>query len=768
MENRLNSVINFDLHIHSYASKYKEAEGIVDNSTKENLGTLFEKLNEHKVALFSITDHNRFDVDLYLEAIKILKEQASRYPEVKNILSGVEFDVQLEDDLDKCHIITIFDTNNEEEKLNKIASVIDDNKLNKENEKYSKQDFEHILEKIGLNVILIACQRKDLYNKKGRESSLSDAVSDISQILQVGYIDALEFNKPQVQGILNNRLNKLNLPSALTLLSGSDCHDWEYYPKHDKNAKSVGFVHSKAKILPTFKGLLMAITSPKTRFKNIETEEPCIQAIACGEKKIYLSSGINVIIGENGSGKTTLLELLCEGNKKYAKDIIKKNNMSIIKSLSSINIKYIPQNYIVDKNTNLFRDEFGDNYLPVNNTLFIQEYEEFSDKLLEFLNKKIELNNVKNSLKLSSLPYTNMENKNCFLVQVLNNRAVNNKNTHKETYEEFKNLIETLKRINSKKNYEAYRKELTNALSILEKIFLQIEDNFRKIEYEIKVQNIVYGSIKNYLLRIKDETTDEQQRLIEFRTKRNNFITDLVEAMSKNAQKIELPNIPGPKKGVSQNYVKGFYFNTETNYNNKEMLPLFLSKMMTTDYSSIDSLNNIITEQHLIKAIRNCSDKDKILKCWRENFHKFKEEACDSMCYISDMDNHSIGNTLGEMSLSYYKYHTQDTKEWDILSIDQPEDNISNKNIKNHLIPYFNSIRSEKQLIFVTHNPLLVVNQDVDNVIFVESYNGKLNIQYGCLEYEDEETNILELVADNMDGGKETIARRLKVYGKSH
>ena len=106
MENRLNSVIKFDLHIHSYASKYKEVDGIVDNSKKENLGTLFEKLNEHKVALFSITDHNRFDTDLYLEAIRILKEHASSYPEVKNILSGVEFDVQLENDLDKCHIIT--------------------------------------------------------------------------------------------------------------------------------------------------------------------------------------------------------------------------------------------------------------------------------------------------------------------------------------------------------------------------------------------------------------------------------------------------------------------------------------------------------------------------------------------------------------------------------------------------------------------------------------------------------------------------------------
>jgi hypothetical protein len=65
----------------------------------------------------------------------------------------------------------------------------------------------------------------------------------------------------------------------------------------------------------------------------------------------------------------------------------------------------------------------------------------------------------------------------------------------------------------------------------------------------------------------------------------------------------------------------------------------------------------------------------------------------------------------------------------------------------------------------VTHNPLLVVNLDVDNVIFVKNNNGQISIKNGCLEYEDEKTDIIDLIAKNMDGGKETIEKRLKVYG---
>ena len=96
--------------------------------------------------------------------------------------------------------------------------------------------------------------------------------------------------------------------------------------------------------------------------------------------------------------------------------------------------------------------------------------------------------------------------------------------------------------------------------------------------------------------------------------------------------------------------------------------------------------------------------------------------------------------------------------------IDQPEDNLSSKNIANYLVKYFNRIRYKTQIILVTHNPILVVNLDVDNVIYLENNNGKITATSGCLE--DEKNNILNIVADVLDGGKETIERRLKIYGK--
>ena len=68
----------------------------------------------------------------------------------------------------------------------------------------------------------------------------------------------------------------------------------------------------------------------------------------------------------------------------------------------------------------------------------------------------------------------------------------------------------------------------------------------------------------------------------------------------------------------------------------------------------------------------------------------------------------------------------------------------------------------------VTHNPLLVVNQDVDNVIFVQKHGDTIDVVCGCLELENSDVNILDIVAKNMDGGKDSIEKRLRIYGKDN
>lgn len=768
MSNNLNSIIKFDLHIHSYASKYKEVDGIVDNSKKENLGTLFEKLNEHKVALFSITDHNRFDTDLYLEAIRILKEHASSYPEVKNILSGVEFDVQLENDLDKCHIITIFDTHNEGD-LYKIKEKIDENILSRD-AAYTKDAFEKLLKNIGLDTILIAQQRKGFDNHRGVDNSLGDAVSDVEKIIKVGYINAIEYQKPKVEGILKQNLREIS--TIIPLFSGSDCHDWNCYPYHDRINQNTNFRHSKAKILPTFKGLLMAISSPETRFNRRENlKNPQIKSIQINEHTIPLTQGINVIIGENGSGKSTILELINNRtNKTHIKKLKESNKIQVEGNIDLIQPKYIEQGYIVEKfkhPENLFSNGEETLFKDIDTKKFLEIYGQYAKNIKKCIEKNIHKNVSTHNL-VDTIVYKNVSNSSNYYIQITNiDNSQTLNNIHEEPFFNLKDLISNLEKLKQDAYYNSFIEKIDAALLILKDIYKEVKNNYIKQYISIETQNIIESCVKNYQRKIKDNSTAEDREKHEFEQAKCKFIKSIVDAVSNSILNIDWPEEPQILSGTSSVSTKGFKFNREAYYNQKSMLTDFLSAMFISKYQNIDAIKNIDNFKSFQEAVKNCTIVENIDKCWNDNLAKYFEMATKTEQYILDASNQQVGNTLGEMSLSYYDFFTQDQQTWELLIIDQPEDNISNNNIRQKLIGYFHNIREEKQIIFVTHNPLLVVNLDVDNVIYLKNTKGVIEAIGGCLESEEPE-NMLNIIANNMDGGKETIEKRLRFYGKEN
>ena len=163
----LNNNILVDLHIHSNNSSYKDGD-LVKDSTIDKLDLLIEKLNDNNICLCAVTDHNRFDYDLYCELRK--KINSGSFSLKKN-LPGIEFDVVLEEDRPSCHIIAIFN-DNDEHKIKQIQDkLFDCRKLNEQNESYLLKEFEEILKNIGLDVILIAHQRQgfDNQNEKNKK-----------------------------------------------------------------------------------------------------------------------------------------------------------------------------------------------------------------------------------------------------------------------------------------------------------------------------------------------------------------------------------------------------------------------------------------------------------------------------------------------------------------------------------------------------------------------------------------------------------------------
>lgn len=764
-------MIKFDLHIHSNASKYKESTNIVDDSNISNVDVLLKKLNDYDVSLFSITDHNRFNVALYNEIDRILKKPDCPYNKVKEVLAGVEFDVKIDEAMEKCHIITIFDANNKAENYQKISNEIGKNFLTAKDAYYTKKEFEDVLYNIGLNTILIACQRSDLNNHDGNHNSLSESTRDVEKILGVGYISALEYQKPKVEGIIKSNLRKL--PIKIGLITGSDCHTWSCYPNHDKFSVNPDFYHSRARILPTFKGLLMAITSPETRFNCREnSNKNFYRGFNINGEEIPLVNGINAIIGENGSGKSTFLKVLNGLTREdYVKQIIKNNSLNSINHVDGSLVKYIKQGEIIERfnHKQLFNTEASSNFKLIDTSKFEETYKDFATVLKDKIEYNIHVENLVGGLKDYTIQYDpTFETKNYYISVSCPEQFSSSENMHEVPLNSIKKLILQIKKLIKQDYFSVYKDQLNIVLAQLLNVYNVIFNKWILLKSEGMIKNAIQRSVQDYDLKVSESLTSKDQDKKEYFSKRQKIIDcvcNTIQVINKKPKKLNKPEI---LSGYTSNPIKGFYFNRVAKFNNNDVLEEFMKYMFNKEYQNVSKLETIKSNAVFSQAIKGCSNESDITKVWNSNLTKFISEYIIYNEFITDASKQKVGNTLGEMSISFYKYYTQLSDKWSVLIIDQPEDNISNNNINHELIKYFNSLRDTKQIIYVTHNPLLVVNQDVDNVIYLDKKDSKIDIQCGCLEYEDENVNVLNTIADKMDGGKETIEKRIRVYGENY
>lgn len=307
---------------------------------------------------------------------------------------------------------------------------------------------------------------------------------------------------------------------------------------------------------------------------------------------------------------------------------------------------------------------------------------------------------------------------------------------------------------------------LYKTIMLIRDIYQSVKHKEQEIDLESQVRNIILAKVDEYIDAITDLSTSQDREIHEYKTKKLNFINDIVKAILLDVGEYPIIEIPKTVSGMSRKRDKGFVFTREKNFHDNDVSTRFLEFMFTKKYQKLENICNISTKEDFKNAILGCSDINKINEIWNLNFEKFLGWAKEQKSYIKEeTSNDSVGSTLGELSLAYYKFQTYDSKEWDVLMIDQPEDNISNNRIASKLLQYFNKVRDNKQLILVTHNPLLVINLDADNDIHLKKMNDTITVTSGCLE--DEDNKVLSWVAETLDGGKEMIKKRLRVYGEN-
>lgn len=783
----LNNDIRVDLHIHSKASEYKEmpdstGKNIVAESDINHLDVLFDKLNalENSINMISITDHNRFDPAIY-EAIN---ERIARGDggTVKTVLAGVEFDVLFQKDKPPAHVITIFDVGDWskdpevcKKNYKKIYDGIENDKLIKAADKYDLDHFESILKNIGLNVILIAHQHQSLTSQNVKKNTLSSAVDNAIEYVRFGYIDALEYTKSRIQGIILSDL--VNLDVKASTIVGSDCHTWETYPNHDRDdVRQRDSYYSTIRALPTFKGLLMALTSPTTRFQQPARvmKDAYIDHIDINGTRVDLCPGINAIIGENGAGKSSLLSMLTEVRRpQHVKNFTTKRNIvQADKVLNGSRVINIKQGQLEESYTNdngMFELSL---YPEIDNTRFEADVKSWAKKLKERIDSNIESTTVFDKLKSTSFRLNpDLENSTYYIqINEPDDFTTGSVNLHKAHMNQIKNALAILIS-ESKTNYYSRgteeSRQLDAAIQALNNLLNIVKQRSECVDLQSLVKNIISGQIALYKKNLDLLQTAKDTQTANYRTQKNAVsfaVLGMIKDLLKTKPEVpEFTNMPD-NLGVDSIDKGGFKFYTSTEYRDSTSLSSDFLQQMNNGYKTLDEVLAIDSADKAETAVPGYS-KGNWKSRWDSLVTKFIANQEKTSHYIMNASDTKVGSTLGEQALTFYEYSSLRSDNIDVFVVDQPEDHISNARISKELTTFFNRMRNDKQIILVTHSPLLVVNLDVDNVIVLneEEKTKKLKVQCGCLESE----GILDQVAKKMEGGTEVVRKRLKVYGEA-
>lgn len=781
-----------DFHIHSIASKHKESDDCVDLSTIDNIDLLIDKLNQREINMCSISDHDNFDFNIYNR----LKQEENK-GSIKKVFPAVEFSVTY--DKKVLHVITIFD-DKDEEKIKKIRNEIFDIKNNKpfyddiELNSFSENKYLNILKNIDLNVVMIAHQKETLSSKETRNHDvMSLGEEKFDELVFLDYFESFEFKRKRNEIFNKNYIEKNKekyKDATLRFVTGSDCHIWAKYPEENDD-----FSFTYLKCLPTFRGLAMAVTNTKRiNYVNnfYSTTDKYLDSINIeidnNKYDIKLSKGINVIIGDNSIGKSLLIHKLTNYNylndqkiKDSYDEYLKNNKIKINSSIPESNIsKFNGQGSIrkMFENKTFDSDEFLNGFFPAEPLVskYIEIYKSEIENYISILKNKEEKSNAFNKI-------TNFD----ICVIEATSKSLNFKNVTQATIASINSkikkigkIVEYFESINSllgkiqendffDKEDEKYINDSINSNIIL---ISKYKNKIKQNLFEISKINIINDEFTRKDKELKKTKTDETEKIANYESNKDSFSENIVNYYYKNKNKVKYePNIKEEKVPTTSNKVGKYRFVAKTKIkeiSNTNLLTL-INNVLGKSIKDINLIDSITIPDRFSNRNKDISYNDKLINLKNE-LDKEIDNYFSIDKAINDASDKDVTKELssGFNSKIYFDLISNQTDDNRIYIIDQPEDDVSQPSIKKNILGDFYDMSKNRQVIIITHNPQFIVNLDVDNVIFIgKDENDKIYIQNGALEYCDKDYDILKIVADNIEGGIDSINERWKRYDKN-
>ncbi|MCQ2911024.1 MAG: hypothetical protein MJ244_02450 [Clostridia bacterium] len=782
--NKFSEWNKIDLHIHSPKSNdVIQNDYLTEEFSCENL---LKKLIDNSINIFSITDHNCLNVELYKELNELCVRTNINY------IVGSEISIYDTNINERpIHCLCFFDTYD----LDKINKTINEmfnnidliNRNKKENYPDITKAFKCFSENDVRNVLLIP----HFNNKHSSIPSSDRAVDYLNQLCFDAYEDAN--NISQIQKSLKIYLE--NGYEDFPFVAFSDNHNLKRYPENKEGEIGLS-CYILGSIEYPFNSIKTAFQEAKLRIslskisgvRSIEKPKLYVDSLKLNGEIFNLSPYQNSIIGRFGSGKSLLYTKIVNGNdslrnsrnysKLYELDrdfSIKcagqefsslqelKNSISTYKVYETIqHEEYYYKDYLSESEINALLKRLNINinfsyatYRTLDKTNFIEKYE----KLKEYINKSNANNNINYKLAFKQTDYYSIsdikENKNYEL--------------ELETIQKAKKYIDnniSLK-INGIDIYTQEEKDILSKLLSLINNKSNVISKYVESNLDTSIQRIINdydcGNDRSHSKEVKDNLLEDFSAFCVALTEFSKQCKLLDEIFTKKDYD-SMVNCSTVK--IDEVYSISYKYKIDENYKS------FTDSEIKNDYKKDNSFSSIInTVMNNEKFIQNKDLNFRLTKYLEdvENSYKHENIQYDILLNNESMLKKSSGQKSSlfiEMIFSLIEKDLEN-KNNVLLICDQPEDNIDNKNV---FIDITNNIKRLKfkynnfQIIDITHNANVCITSDTENIIIAnENRESQYIFEYSscCIENEKE----IEKVCEILEGGKKALQERSSKYG---
>lgn len=797
MERIVTKPTKIDLHIHSAASVVTKDKGKKELSDcdKDHVNVLLRGLEAHGINMCAITDHDCFDKDLYFA----LKEREGDGC-LNKVLPGIEFSVSIRADGKKptvVHIVAIFDDRHPD-LIDGIAEVVCDENgkpryddLN--NGAFTEDGFAKVLRDIGLNAVLIGHEKSAGQEAKRDVSSLG--ANYASEVILTEFVDAVEIrNKRRELDI--KRLIETYPKDAVPFVVGSDCHDWATYP--GREGGEISF--SSLKCLPTFEGLLMAVTDPSrikvgdcSFFSASSSKLDSLKLSVNGKNfDIPFSPGINAIIGDNSIGMSMMIHRLtncrhvdghklADGYEAYcAKEGISVDTILPIAAEFKFDDQDSVRKTLEELHSGQGQNDYFGKYFQshVDVDSIKDSLKRFFDECVVALESKARFNDTRRRLDKHEVVLRDLPKSEKLTISQYSKTI---------SFKDIESLGSRLLScrsdlVNARADHSKLFKEMgieaaeahADAIKAMDRLLKLVEKHRLVYERDDVKTRAVKGAASEERRVLSKKKTDEQKTIDDYSATLDDVSGKIANAVLLAAKRcnrkleyavpvdIRVPNPMGKFIFVSE-LTSG---STDISYCNEVFGEVFNKPKLSLLLNGIQSETELTTEE-IAAAVTG--EKPSMATCYDQIRNKL-HAVVDRVTERRKITNKSIGidaePSPGLYGTLYFDLLAEEDTKSGVYIIDQPEDQISQVAIKEHVLGAFKRMSANRQILMITHNPLFVVNLDVDNVIVLaRGQDGEIDVKSGALEYECDDYKVLDLVAKTVEGGAEVVRKRLKRYG---